>query len=84
MVSSIADNPGSFSSFQAQTQVPIFKLQEVSRRSASTVISKSDVVRIHVPYQPDDVVTVSGNPNTTMEGGGGRGSPSKRAGAESR
>ena len=30
--------------------------QEVNRRSSSTVISKSDVVRIHVPYQPDDIV----------------------------
>ena len=53
----------------------------MSRQSSSTVISKSDVVRIHVPYQPDDIVTVSNNSANVVE------SPhdsKSRGGAESR
>merc|ERR1719229_1994826 len=42
-------------------------VQEVSRQSSSTVISKSDVVRIHVPYQPDDIVTVSNSSANVVE-----------------
>jgi len=54
-------------------------VQEVNRR---TVINKSDVVRINVSYQPDDVVTVSNSTNNSVVEGGG--SPNKRGGAESR
>ena len=59
----------------------LFTFQEVSRQSSSTVISKSDVVRIHVPYQPDDIVTVSNSSANVVE------SPHdsrSRGGAESR
>ena len=58
-----------------------YTFQEVSRQSSSTVISKSDVVRIHVPYQPDDIVTVSNSSAKVAE------SPHdsrSRGGAESR
>ena len=46
------------------------------------MISKSDVVRIHVPYQPDDVVTVSSSVNHSVVEGNSN--PNKRGGAESR
>ena len=54
----------------------------MSRQSSSTVISKSDVVRIHVPYQPDDIVTVSNSSANVVESGPH--DSRSRGGAESR
>ncbi len=48
-------------------------VQEVSKQKM--VISKGDVVRIHVPYQPDDVVTVVNN----AAGDSGRGSGNSKS-----
>jgi hypothetical protein len=66
-------------------------VQEVSTKKKSqtsksmsqqkTVITKGDVVRIHVPYQPDDIVTVVNSSSSSAVGEGRRSlssSPTKK------